>query len=147
MKSLIKNILLLLVLLLLLLPSAAFAASRMITDAELETLQTELKLQDLLLTKAQINNQKSQMELESQREQLKTSKEKSVQLTNQLEELKLKSQISERLWQNAEQALDGANKSLITYKQEMQKQQKRLKRQRNIAYSLFAGAVILLVKK
>lgn len=140
-----KSILLLF--LLLLLPSACLAAERKITAAELQTLQTELKLQDALLSKAEVSSQKSQLELATLREQLKTSETELLQLTQQLEKLKLKSKANETRWQNAEQALEDANKSLLEYKKEVQKKQKRLKMQRNIAYFLLAGTAVALVKK
>lgn len=127
------------------LPSAC-AANYTMTEAELTALQTELKLQDTLLAKAESSNQKSQLELAALREQLKASGTELLRLTELLEELQLKSKDNETRWQNAAQALDAANKSLLAYKEEVRRKQFRLRTQRTIAYILFIGTACFAIK-
>lgn len=134
-----------LLLLLLSLPSFGMAAE--ITTAELEQWQMELQLQDTLLSKAEISNQKSQLELAALREQLKTSETELLQLTTLLEELRQESKDSEMRWQNAEQALDAANSYLKKYASEQKRTQARIKRQRTIAWCVAGVVAIYAVKK
>lgn len=134
----------LLLLSLLSLPSFGTAAE--ITAAELEQWQTELQLQDTLLSKAEISNRKSQMELETLRTELETSKMELLRLTELLEELNLKSKSNEMRWRDATQALDDANNYLQTYAKEQKRTQARIKRQRTIAWC-FAGAIAIYVAK
>lgn len=134
----------LLLLSLLYLPSFGTAAD--ITAAELEQWQTELQLQDTLLSKAESSNQKSQLELAALREQLKASETELLQLTMLLEELQQQSRKNEMRWQNAEQALNVANSYLQTYATEQKRTQARIKRQRTIAWC-FAGAIAIYAAK
>ena len=86
-----------------------------ITEQELTSLENNLIV-------LESNNQKSQAEL-------KTLKNELMQAQNQLQILNYQSR-------NQEQLLLTVNESLEKYEQEMQRKQNRLKMQRNFAYAL-----------
>ena len=127
-------------LLLLYLPCTSFAGQQYtITAEELTALDSRLQQQEILInkSKAELNNLKQQLTTSQQR--LTEAKQQSAQLQKQLDVLKKTSQMQQGL-------IESANQSLARYEEEMQAQQKKIKRERNTAYIILAGAVMLAIK-
>ena len=119
-----------------------YSASYQITEAEMQEWESELMLQRQLLGKAENSNLQSQAELKLLKEKLITSEQQSINLTGKLNELRQKSQQQEKLLVNAEQALNDANSLLAQLRQEQNRTQNRLRRQRTLACVLLGGFVI-----
>lgn len=129
-----------LLLLLLALPCTSFAGQQYtITAEELTALDSRLQQQEILInkSKAELNNLKQQLTTSQQR--LTEAKQQSAQLQKQLDVLKKTSQMQQGL-------IESANQSLARYEEEMQAQQKKIKRERNTAYIILAGVVMLAIK-
>lgn len=127
-------------LLLLYLPCTSFAGQQYtITAEELTVLDSRLQQQEILInkSKAELNNLKQQLTTSQQR--LTEAKQQSAQLQKQLDVLKKTSQMQQGL-------IESANQSLARYEEEMQAQQKKIKRERNTAYIILAGVVMLAIK-
>ncbi len=127
-------------LLLLYLPCTSFAGQQYtITAEELTALDSRLQQQEILInkSKAELNNLKQQLTTSQQR--LTEAKQQSAQLQKQLDVLKKTSQMQQGL-------IESANQSLARYEEEMQAQQKKIKRERNTAYIILAGVVMLAIK-
>ena len=139
-KVLLSRMLLVLLFCLFSLP--CHSASYSITEAEMQEWENELILQRQLLGRAENNNLQSQAELKKLKEKLMFSEQQSISLTNRLSELKAKSTQQEKLLDNAEKALSDANSLLQQLKQEQNRTQNRLRRQRTLAWVLLGGFVI-----
>ena len=132
----------LLVLLLCLFSLPCHSASYIITEAEMQAWENELILQRQLLGRAENNNLQSQVELKKLKEKLTVSQQQSINLTSRLNELRAKSQQQETRLESAEKALNDANSLLQQLKQEQNRTQNRLRRQRTLAWVLLGGFVI-----
>lgn len=110
-----------------------------IRETELIRLEQRLKQQEILInkSKAELNNLKQQLTTSQQR--LAEAKQQSAQLQKQLDVLKKTSQMQQGL-------IESANQSLARYEEEMQAQQKKIKRERDTAYIILAGVVMLAIK-
>lgn len=134
MKTLLKAeiILLLACLLYCFVPLHCEAADYTITEAELTRLETNL-------TQLEAINNQSQQESKMLREQLTEAKKQLTMLTQQLNELRAASEKQQQLLQTA-------NQSLEQYAQEEKAKQRKIERQRNIAYIIAAGLLYATVK-
>ena len=140
MKKKILGWFIALLLLLLALPCTSFARQQYtITAEELTALDSRLQQQEILInkSKAELNNLKQQLTTSQQR--LTEAKQQSAQLQKQLDVLKKTSQMQQGL-------IESANQSLARYEEEMQAQQKKIKRERDTAYFILAGVVMLAIK-
>ena len=103
-----------------------------IRETELTRLEQRLKQQD-----KQIKNCK--IDLKLLQEQLSSSREASTKLKLQLNE-------SQKISQQQSETIENANKSLEKYVAEVRMKERIIKTQRNIAYILLTGVVVLSIK-
>ena len=103
-----------------------------IRETELIRLEQRLKQQD-----KQIKNCK--IDLNLLQSQLSSSREASAKLKLHLNE-------SQKILIEQSSLIESANQSLARYEEEMQAQQKKIKRERNTAYIILAGVVMLAIK-
>ena len=103
-----------------------------IRETELIRLEQRLKQQD-----KQIKNCK--IDLKLLQEQLSSSREASAKLKLQLNE-------SQKISQQQSETIENANKSLEKYVAEVRRKERIIKTQRNIAYILLTGVVVLSIK-
>lgn len=133
--------------LLLSLPLPAFAAESTISEVKTYTVtETQLQALETKLSRPATNNEKLAADCKELKAQLAASqaaleeaKRKSEQLKTQLAELTLQSKSSECLLANA-------NKSLQEYAEQEKRTRIRIKRQRNLAYVLLAGVVVMAAR-
>lgn len=104
-----------------------------IPETELIRLEQRLKQQD-----KQIKNCK--IDLKLLQEQLSSSREASTKLKLQLNE-------SQKISQQQSKTIANANQSLETFAQEVKRKEQIIKRQRDIAYGLLTGLVLLTLTK
>lgn len=104
-----------------------------IRETELIRLEQRLKQQD-----KQIKNCK--IDLKLLQEQLSSSREASAKLKLQLNE-------SQKISQQQSKTIANANQSLETFAQEVKRKEQIIKRQRDIAYGLLTGLVLLTLTK
>ena len=104
-----------------------------IRETELIRLEQRLKQQD-----KQIKNCK--IDLKLLQEQLSSSREASAKLKLQLNE-------SQKISQQQSKTIKNANQSLETFAQEVKRKEQIIKRQRDIAYGLLTGLVLLTLTK
>ena len=102
-------------------------------ETELIRLEQRLKQQD-----KQIKNCK--IDLKLLQEQLSSSREASAKLKLQLNE-------SQKISQQQSKTIANANQSLETFAQEVKRKEQIIKRQRDIAYGLLTGLVLLTLTK
>lgn len=137
MKKIFSTILLLL---LLFYSPYTFASQQYtITAEELTALDSRLQQQEILInkSKAELNNLKQQLAVSQQK--LSEAKQQSAQLQQQLAELKKTSQMQAGL-------IASANQSLKMYEEEVKAEQKKIRRERDTAYIILAGVVMLAIK-
>lgn len=79
------------------------------------------------------------MQLAESRQALKEAKQRLTELQARLTTLSKQSKTNEQL-------LESANLSLEMYAEQVKEQQQTIKRQRNLAYGLLAGVVVLAVR-
>lgn len=103
-----------------------------IRETELIRLEQRLKQQD-----KQIKNCK--IDLNLLQSQLSSSREASAKLKLHLNE-------SQKILIEQSSLIESANQSLARYEEEMQAQQKKIKRERDTAYIILAGVVMLAIK-
>ena len=103
-----------------------------IRETELIKLEQRLKQQD-----KQIKNCK--IDLNLLQSQLSSSREASAKLKLHLNE-------SQKILIEQSSLIESANQSLARYEEEMQAQQKKIKRERDTAYIILAGVVMLAIK-
>ena len=103
-----------------------------IKETELTRLEQRLKQQD-----KQIKNCK--IDLKLLQEQLSNSGEASAKLKLQLNE-------SQKISKQQSETIKNANKSLEKYAAEVRRKERIIKTQRNIAYILLTGVVVLSIK-
>lgn len=104
-----------------------------IRETELIRLEQRLKQQD-----KQIKNCK--IDLKLLQEQLSSSREASAKLKLQLNE-------SQKISQQQSETIENANKSLEKYAAEVRRKEQIIKHQRDIAYGLLTGLVLLTLTK
>ncbi|MCD7811991.1 MAG: hypothetical protein LUG91_09140 [Ruminococcus sp.] len=97
--------------------------------------ETELTQLEYNLNKLEQLNKQSQADLLTLKERLAKSQEKSITLQGQLTDLKQANETQESLLQTA-------NKSLQKYVEEETRTRRRIKRQRNIAWTI-AGCLVV----
>lgn len=103
-----------------------------IREMELIRLEQRVKQQD-----KQIKNCK--IDLNLLQSQLSSSREASAKLKLHLNE-------SQKILIEQSSLIESANQSLARYEEEMQAQQKKIKRERDTAYFILAGVVMLAIK-
>lgn len=108
-----------------------------IPKTELIRLETRLKQQDKMLTSSQNDLTILKQELAQSQAELKQAKEVLAVLQAELNE-------SKKISQTQEQLMENANKSLEIYKKEMKSRQRRIERQRTLAWCVVG---LLLVRK
>lgn len=137
----------LLLCLLLSFPQVSWASTYSITEEELTRLEaniSELQTINNRLQKESSQQKKRMEELETQltaaQTELQKAREQYNRLGSQLNELKTTSI-------RQEESLRIANESLAAYEKEINRTQKRLKAQRNLAYGIGTALLVALIRK
>lgn len=128
-------------------PQVSWASGYTITEEELTRLEaniSELQTINNRLQKESSQQKKRMEKLETQLIKAQTELQKARELSNQqgsqLNELKTTSI-------RQEESLRIANESLAAYEKEINRTQKRLKAQRNLAYGIGTALLVALIRK
>lgn len=130
-----------------LLSSPAFAyAGQLPADKEYTITETQLTMLDNKLEQLSASNTRLAQESRMLKVQLEASKAALAEAKQRLAELQTQLAALSEKSKNNESLLESANQSLEMYAKQVKEQQQTIKRQRNIAYGLLAGVVVLAVK-
>lgn len=110
-----------------------------VTEAELTQLESKLQRQDSLIVNSQQDLKTLREQLATSQKELTVARQQLAGLTAQLDELQKTSQKQSEL-------IESANSSLQRYAKEVKAKERIIKRQRNIAYVLLGGVVIMALK-